>query len=71
MTTKTITCEIPTDQADWELYENAGKMHSALTELANWMREEQKYRNTKSIKIDKLREKFYEIINNSGVGDLF
>ena len=70
MTIKIIQCQMPEDQMDWELYENASKMHSTLTEFANWMREEQKYRNTKSVKIEKLREKFYQIVNDNGVGEL-
>ena len=62
---------MPEDECDFEVYNKAYKMHSAILDFANWIRSEHKHANKQSVKFESLREKFYEILNENEVGDLF
>jgi len=71
MTTKTITCKLPEDAFDWEIYNKAFEMHAAIVEMMNSIRQQCKYGKKKSIKFDELREKFFQILNDREIGELF
>lgn len=71
MTTKSITFTLPEDDADFEVYNKAYKMHSAIMEFLNYLRQQIKYGDKESVEFEELREKFVGILNENEVGELF
>jgi len=68
----TLEFTLPEEKDEFETAVSASKAYSCLWELKNWMRNELKYNSDKyteeGIKIvEKVEEKFFEIINESGV----
>ena len=65
---KIVEFNWPEDKDEYQIYDKATDFYLALTDFAEYLRTQNKYiEPKKQDKIDKVREKFYEILNERGV----
>ena len=74
MSEKIIKFRIPEENEEWEITNKAMDMHVALGEVGNEIRKMFKYEEHSEEEdkiIQRIREKFWEIIEENGLMDLF
>ena len=64
----TLEYQLPEEQGEWELANNAGKYHSALWEVYTWLRNEQKYTKAGAqSNLEGVYRQFLTILEREGV----
>jgi len=71
MSTTTIIFNNITEREELTIALKSQDLVSAVAEFRDWMRTEYKYNNVVSIDLETVRQKFYKILDEHNVGELF
>jgi hypothetical protein len=65
----TFEFNLPEENAEFETFSQAGKMHSALWEITQKFRSIEKWgdEGAQTLRVEKVREIIYEILNEEGI----
>jgi hypothetical protein len=70
---KKITIE-PESQEEYDIFVNSNNLYNVIKDFGEYLRKKTKYENltdTESEIYNKIKDKFWEIVNDEVVGDLF
>lgn len=75
MPTVTVEFILPYEAEDYKIHQKAGAMHSLLCDFGNFLRQNTKYWSEESglheETVQKIRDHFWEEINDLNLGELF
>lgn len=63
----TFEFSLPEENAEYEMFANAGKLYSAVWDYAEWLRGICKHGNPDEYNAQKCREKLYDLLNERNV----
>ena len=70
----TLEFNLPEENSEYAMYQNAGKYHSVLWDLKTYLRNKLKYEEpteTSEKVYTEIRDKLFELLNEQGISDEF